>query len=41
MWAHSIISFPVLTTDDPIYSWRERMLDGLDGSPRKAPGYAE
>jgi glutathione S-transferase len=41
MWTRSISSFRVLTADDPIYSWRERMLDGLDGLPRKAPGYAE
>jgi glutathione S-transferase len=39
MWARSISSFQVLTSDDPIYSWRERMLDGLDGLARKAPGY--
>jgi glutathione S-transferase len=41
MWARSISSFRVLTSDDPIYSWRERMLDGLSALARKAPGYGE
>jgi glutathione S-transferase len=41
MWARSISSFRVLTADDPIYSWRERMLDGLSALARKAPGYSE
>ncbi len=41
MWARSISSFPVLTSDDPIYAWRERMLDTLGGLGRKAPGYAQ
>jgi glutathione S-transferase len=37
MWARSISSFRVLTSDDPIYSWRERMLDGLSALARKSP----
>jgi glutathione S-transferase len=41
MWARSISSFRVLTSDDPIYSWRERMLDNLSALARKAPGYSE
>jgi glutathione S-transferase len=41
MWPRSISSFRVLTSDDPIYSWRERMLDGQGGLARKAPGYIE
>jgi glutathione S-transferase len=41
MWPRSISSFRVLTSDDPIYSWRERMLDGRGGLVRKAPGYIE
>jgi glutathione S-transferase len=41
MWARSISNFRVLTSDDPIYSWRERMLDGLSALARKAPGYSE
>jgi glutathione S-transferase len=41
MWPRSISSFRLLTSDDPIFSWRERMLDGFDGLARKAPGYGE
>jgi glutathione S-transferase len=41
MWPRSISSFRVLTSDDPISSWRERMLDALGGLARKAPGYVE
>ena len=41
MWARSISSFRLLTPDDHIYSWRERMLDGFGGLARKAPGYFE
>jgi glutathione S-transferase len=41
MWPRSISRFQLLTSDDPIYSWRERMLDGFDGLARKARGYAE
>jgi glutathione S-transferase len=39
MWPRSISSFRVLASDDPIFSWRERMLDTLGGLARKAPGY--
>jgi glutathione S-transferase len=41
MWPRSISSFRVLTSDDPIFSWRERMFDALGGLARKAPGYVE
>jgi glutathione S-transferase len=41
MWPRSISRFRVLMSDDPIYAWRERMLDGLDGLARKAIGYVE
>jgi glutathione S-transferase len=41
MWARSVSSFRVLTTDDPIYSWRERMLDAVGGLARGAPGYID
>ena len=40
MWARSISSFQLLSHDDPIYAWRERMLDLFDGLGRRAPGYA-
>jgi glutathione S-transferase len=41
MWPRSISSFRVLTSDDPFFSWRERMLDALGGLARKVPGYVE
>jgi glutathione S-transferase len=41
MWPRSISSFRLLAPDDPIYSWRERMLDGFGGLARKSPGYAQ
>ena len=41
MWPRSISSFQILNRDDPICSWRERMLDRFDGLARRAPGYAE
>jgi glutathione S-transferase len=41
MWPRSVSSLRLLTSDDPIYSWRERMLDGFDGLARKAPSYDE
>ena len=41
MWPRSISSFRILNRDDPIFPWRERMLDRFDGLARRAPGYAE
>jgi len=39
MWARSISNFRLLTSDDPIYSWRERMLDAMGGLARTVPGH--
>jgi glutathione S-transferase len=39
MWPRGISRFRLLTSDDPIFAWRERMLDGFNGLARKAPGY--
>ncbi len=39
LWARGISNFRLLTADDPIHAWRERMLDVFDGLGRKAPGY--
>ncbi len=39
-WARMTSSFQVLDPQDPVYAWRERMLDLFDGVARKAPGYA-
>jgi glutathione S-transferase len=38
-WARSISDFELLTTDDPVYAWRGRMLDLFDGLARRSPGY--
>jgi len=31
--------FKLLSEDDPVYAWRERLLDAFDGMARKSPGY--
>src|SRR5215472_10066435 len=38
-WARVISPFKLLEADDPIYAWRETMLDAFDGLARKSPGY--
>lgn len=38
-WARCISPFALLADDDPIASWRERMLDVFEGLARKSPGY--
>jgi glutathione S-transferase len=38
-WVRCISDFPVLAADDPIASWRGRMLDLFDGLAGKAKGY--
>jgi glutathione S-transferase len=38
-WARSISPLRLLEPDDPVYAWRERMLDLFDGYARKAKGY--
>lgn len=37
MWARVISRFELLLHDDPIYHWRERLLDAFDGFARNAP----
>lgn len=39
-WARVVSEFKLLTDDDPIYEWRERLLDAFDGLARKSPGFA-
>lgn len=39
-WARCVSSFPLLVTEDAVFSWRERMLDAFDGEAHKAVGYA-
>jgi glutathione S-transferase len=38
MWARGVSKVKLLAEDDPVYGWRERMLDLFDGLARKAPG---
>jgi glutathione S-transferase len=38
-WARAVSPFRLLEADDPIYAWRERLLDAFDGMARKSPGY--
>jgi len=35
-WARCVSPFALLTPDDPVFAWRERMLDAFDGMPRRA-----
>jgi glutathione S-transferase len=38
-WARVVSPFKLLTGDDPVHAWRERLLDAFDGMARKSPGY--
>jgi len=38
-WARAISPFQLLAQDDPIYAWREKMLDAFDGMARHSTGY--
>ena len=38
-WARCISPFPLLLKDDPVWTWRDRLLSAFDGFPRKALGY--
>jgi glutathione S-transferase len=38
-WARSVSPLRLLEPDDPMYAWRERMLDMFDGMPRRTRGY--
>jgi len=39
-WARVVSPFKLLVEDDPVYAWREKLLDAFDGMARKSPGYA-
>jgi glutathione S-transferase len=39
-WARVVSSFKLLAADDPVFAWRERLLDAFDGMARKSPGFA-
>lgn len=38
-WARVVSPFKLLAEDDPVHTWRERLLDAFDGMARKSPGY--
>jgi glutathione S-transferase len=38
-WARVVSPFRLLDEGDPIYAWREKMLDAFDGMARNSPGY--
>jgi glutathione S-transferase len=38
-WARVVSAFKLLEEADPIYAWREKLLDAFDGMARKSPGY--
>src|SRR5215471_7095194 len=38
-WARVVSPFKLLEAEDPIYTWRERLLDAFDGLAHKSPGY--
>ena len=37
--ARVVSPFKLLVADDPVYAWRERLLDAFNGMARKTPGY--
>jgi glutathione S-transferase len=38
-WARVVSDFALLKADDPVYAWRDRLLDAFDGLARKSAGY--
>jgi glutathione S-transferase len=38
-WARVVSPFKLLAADDPVYAWREKLLDAFDGMARNSPGY--
>lgn len=38
-WCRCISDFKLLASDDPVYTWRQRMLELFDGLAGKAKGY--
>jgi glutathione S-transferase len=38
-WARVVSPFKLLTENDPVYAWREKLLDAFDGMARRSPGY--
>ena len=38
-WARVVSPFKLLAENDPLYAWREKLLDAFDGMARQSPGY--
>jgi glutathione S-transferase len=38
-WARAVSPFQLLKPEDPVYAWREKLLDTFDGMARKSVGY--
>jgi glutathione S-transferase len=38
-WARAVSPTRLLEPDDPLYAWREHMLDLFDGHARNAKGF--
>jgi glutathione S-transferase len=38
-WARATSPFALLQPDDPVYAWRDRLLDAFGGIARNSPGY--
>ncbi|CCE06389.1 putative glutathione S-transferase (GST) [Bradyrhizobium sp. STM 3843] len=38
-WARVVSPFKLLEQADPVYAWRERLLDAFDGMARTSPGH--
>jgi glutathione S-transferase len=38
-WSRAISPFQLLEITDPVYAWRDRLLDAFDGLARSAPAY--
>ncbi|MGJ4941810.1 glutathione S-transferase family protein [Bradyrhizobium sp. HKCCYLS1011] len=38
-WARVVSPFKLLEEADPVYAWRERLLDAFDGMARTSPGH--
>ncbi|CAN5294894.1 glutathione S-transferase family protein [soil metagenome] len=39
-WARAVSPFKLLKEDDPVYAWREKLLDAFGGMARNSPGFA-
>jgi glutathione S-transferase len=39
LWARAVSPFQLLKPEDPVYAWREKLLDAFDGLARRSAGY--